>query len=170
MTYVVPRQVDAWDLAERGMQTIRDYLRFLDATDRLHPASTRVPTLLKSWSDWGEISGGDGRCLSVAAGCRRRLHRCSGGRQTARCGTGGTRCVGERFSARDAAGRRPVLGELMQRHPEYGTGRLLIHDGQVAVLRAGMAPMEHLVWPDLACDCGCEAPAVSILHSNRRVV
>ncbi len=47
MTYVAPRQVDVWNLAEHGVQTIRDYLLFLDATDRLHPASTRVPTLLK---------------------------------------------------------------------------------------------------------------------------
>jgi hypothetical protein len=47
MAYVVPRQVDAWDLAQHGPTTIRDYLRFLDATDQLHPASTRVPTLLK---------------------------------------------------------------------------------------------------------------------------
>ncbi|OAA27354.1 hypothetical protein UG55_10085 [Frankia sp. EI5c] len=35
------RQVDAWELAERGPDTVRDYLRFLDATDRLHPASLR---------------------------------------------------------------------------------------------------------------------------------
>jgi hypothetical protein len=47
MTYVVPRQVDNWDLTAQGLDTIRDYLRFLDATDRLHPASTRVPALLK---------------------------------------------------------------------------------------------------------------------------
>ncbi len=47
MDHVVPRQVDAWDLAEQGLDTIRDYLRFLDATGRLHPASTRVATLLK---------------------------------------------------------------------------------------------------------------------------
>lgn len=47
MAYVVPRQVDAWDLAAHGLTAIGDYLRFLDVTDRLHPASTRVPTLLK---------------------------------------------------------------------------------------------------------------------------
>ena len=47
MAYVAPRQVDLWNLAEHGVATIRDYLRFLDATDRPHPASTRVATLLK---------------------------------------------------------------------------------------------------------------------------
>ncbi len=43
----------------------------------------------------------------------------------------------QRFSARDVDGRREVLGELMDQHPEYATGKVLIHDGQVAVLRAG---------------------------------
>src|SRR5439155_19912341 len=62
----------------------------------------------------------------------------------------------QEFSARDADGRREVLGELMDQHPEYATGRVLIHDGQVAVLRAGMPAVKHLVWPDLACDCGCD--------------
>jgi len=47
MAYVAPRQVDVWNLAEHGVATIRDYLRFPDATGRLHPASTRVSTLLK---------------------------------------------------------------------------------------------------------------------------
>jgi len=65
----------------------------------------------------------------------------------------------QRFSARDAPGRREVLGELMDQHPEYATGRVVIHDGQVAVLRAGLPAVKHLVWPDLACDCGCEQPA-----------
>src|SRR5439155_1262459 len=64
----------------------------------------------------------------------------------------------QEFSARDAEGRREVLGELMDQHPEYATGRVLIHDGQVAVLRAGMPAVKHLVWPDLACDCGCDQP------------
>jgi hypothetical protein len=46
MTYVVPRQVDAWGLAEHGLDTVRDYLRFLDATDRLHPPNASSP---RSW-------------------------------------------------------------------------------------------------------------------------
>src|SRR5262249_22652660 len=48
--------------------------------------------------------------------------------------------------------------ELMDQHPEYATGRVLIHAGQVAVLRAGLPAAKHLVWPDRACDCGCEQP------------
>jgi len=47
INHVAPRQVDLWGLAEHGLATVRDFLRFLDATDRLHPASTRVSILLK---------------------------------------------------------------------------------------------------------------------------
>jgi hypothetical protein len=36
VTYVAPRQVDVWNLVEHGLATIRDYLLFLDATDRPH--------------------------------------------------------------------------------------------------------------------------------------
>jgi hypothetical protein len=65
----------------------------------------------------------------------------------------------QQFNTRDAAGRRMVLGELMDRHPGYATGRLLIHDGQVAILAPGVPPVKHLAWPDRACDCGCEQQA-----------
>jgi hypothetical protein len=47
----------------------------------------------------------------------------------------------------------------MDQHPEYATGRIIIHGSQVAVLRAGLPAVKHLVWPDLDCDCGCEQPA-----------
>jgi hypothetical protein len=65
----------------------------------------------------------------------------------------------ERFSARNPERRRLVLGELMDQHSGYATGRLLIHDGRVAILAPGAPPAKHLVWPDLACDCGCEQQA-----------
>jgi hypothetical protein len=64
-----------------------------------------------------------------------------------------------RFNTRDAAGRRAVLGELMDSNPGYATGRLLSHDGQVAILAPSVRPVKHLAWPDRACDCGCEQQA-----------
>lgn len=44
----------------------------------------------------------------------------------------------------------------MDQYPEDAAGKVLIHDGQAAVLRAGVPAVKHLVWPDLACDCGCD--------------
>lgn len=64
-----------------------------------------------------------------------------------------------RFNARDAAGRRAVLGGLMDEQAGYASGRLLIHAGQVAMVPAGVPAVKHRVWPDLACDCGCEKQA-----------
>jgi hypothetical protein len=66
----------------------------------------------------------------------------------------------QRFNTRDPDGRREVLGDLMDQKPGYATGHLLIHDGQVAMIGAGVPAAKHLVWPDLACDCGCEQPAM----------
>lgn len=158
MTYVVPRQVDVWNLAEHGVQTIRDYLLFLDATDRLHPASARVSTLLKELDRLAPKYP-----AAMADTSRWRLAK----RVFTAIIADGIALDAEpavldawaqRFSARDAPGRREVLGELMDRHPDYATGRIVIHDGQVAVLRAGLPAVKHLVWPDLACDCGCEQP------------
>lgn len=65
----------------------------------------------------------------------------------------------QRFNARDAAGRRAVLGELMDERPGYATGQLLIHDGQVAILGHAAPAAKHVAWPDLCCDCGCERQA-----------
>src|SRR4051812_27740634 len=42
MNQIVPQQVDAYALAEHGLRALRDYLRFLDETGRLHPASART--------------------------------------------------------------------------------------------------------------------------------
>jgi hypothetical protein len=156
MTYVAPRQVDVWNLARHGVQTIRDYLLFLDATDRLHPASARVSTSLKELDRLAPKYP-----AAMADTSRWRLAK----RVFTAIMADGIQLDAEpavldawaqRFSARDAPGRRRVLGELMDRHPDYATGRIVIHDGQVAVLRAGLPAVKHLVWPDLACDCGCE--------------
>jgi hypothetical protein len=62
----------------------------------------------------------------------------------------------ERFSARDAEGRRRVLGELMDSDPGYATGAVVVHQGQVAVLLPGMPADKSLIWPDaVERDCGC---------------
>jgi hypothetical protein len=159
MAYVVPRQVDAWDLAEQGLTTIRDYLRFLHVNDRLHPASTRVSTLLK------ELDRLASKYPSAMADVSR--WRLAKRVFTAILADGipldaepaALDAWAQRFNARDPDSRRGVLGDLMDQKPGYGAGRLLIHDGQVAMLAPGVPAAKHLVWPDLACDCGCEQQA-----------
>ena len=159
MTYVVPRQVDAWGLAEHGLDTVRGLLRFLDATDRLHPASTRGADLLKEL---------DRLSPKYPAAMADRSRWWLAKRVFTAILADGIAldaepavldAWAERFSAREPEGRRAVLGELMDQHPGYATGRLLVHDGQVAILRARSTAAKHLAWPDLAGDCGCEQPA-----------
>jgi len=159
MTYVAPRQVDAWDLVAHGLDTIRDFLRFLDATDRLHPASTRVSTLLKELDRLAPKYA-----AAMADTSRWRLAKrvftailADGIDLDAEPAV--LDAWAERFNARDTVGRRAVLGELIDQQSGYATARLLIHDGQVAMLAAGVPLVKHLVWPDLGCDCGCEQQA-----------
>lgn len=159
MTHVVCRQVDAWDLAEQGLDTIRDYLRFLDLTDRLHPASTRVPTLLKELDRLAPKYPAAMADTSRWRLAKRVLTAIMADGVALDSEPAVLDAWAERFSARDPDARREVLGELIDQHPGYATGRILINDGQVAVLPPGAPPVKHLVWPDLACDCGCAQPA-----------
>lgn len=151
MVHLVKSQVDAWGLAGHAVETVRSYLRFLDGTDRLHPASTRTAALLK------ELDRLAGRFPAAMADTSR--YRLAKSVLTAVLadglalddGSGIDRWV-ERFNARHPAGRREVLGHLMAKQPEYGTGRLIVHDGMVALLRPGASASKHEVFPDAAGD------------------
>jgi hypothetical protein len=159
MTYVVPRQVDNWNLTARGLDTIRDFLRFLDATDRLHPASTRVPTLLKELDRLVPKYPAAMSDTSRWRLAKRVFHSVLADGIPLDTEPAVLDAWAQRFNARDTEGRRAVLGELMDERPGYATGHLLIHDGQVAMLGRGAPAVKHLAWPDLACDCGCEQQA-----------
>src|SRR5262245_34587789 len=158
MICVVPRQVDACDLAGQGIETIRVYLRFLDATDRLHPASTRVATVLKELDRLAPKYPAAMADTSRWWLAKRVFTAVLADGITLDAEQAVLDAWAERFNARDAQGRRAVLGELMDQHPEYATGRILIRDGQVVALRTGVPAIKHLAWPDLSCDCGCERP------------
>lgn len=162
METVVPRQVDAWGLAEHGLDTVEQFLRFLDETDRLHPASTKVATLSKELYRL--------RPKYQVAMADRTKWRLAKTVMTAVFEDGLTvespmaelDAWAERFTALDAEARRPVLGHLYGEHPEYGTGQILINDdGGVAILAPDAPRHKHLVWPGALCDCGCtvELPA-----------
>ncbi|WP_327006808.1 hypothetical protein OHA72_05745 [Dactylosporangium sp. NBC_01737] len=158
MDYVAPRQVDAWGLAERGLESVRDYLRFLDDTDRLHPGSARPAALFK------ELDRLEAKYPAAMAdtdrwGLAKRIF-------TAML-RDGVRPDGDpaevdawaaRFSARGPEERREVLGRMMEEQQGYATGTVLVNDGQVAMVSGGRKPVKHLIWPDLPCDCGCTAP------------
>lgn len=159
MTYVVPRQVDAWGLAEHGLDTIRGFLRFLDATDRLHPASTRVPTLLKELDRLAPKYPAAMADTSRWQLAKRVFTAILAHGIALDADPGVLDAWAEWFSARDPEDRRAVLGELMDQRPGYATGRMLIHDGQVEIIAPGAPAAKHLVWPDSPCDCGCEQQA-----------
>ena len=147
MEYVVPRQVDLWDLAGQGVVLVRQFLRFLDETDRLHPASTKVPTLLRELDRLAAqypIAMADSSRYWLAKTVFTAMDA-DGVDTTDEAATDAWAAA---FTARDPAGRRSVLGGLLDSHPEYGTGAMLIHDSQVAMLPPGAPADKSLVWTD----------------------
>ncbi len=164
MVHVVTRQFDTWDLAERAPSAVREFLCFLDQTGRLHPASTRVRTLLKELDRLAPNFP-----AAMADSSRWRLAKrvftamVSDGVQLE--DEAEVDCWAEQFSARGPAERRGVLGELMDSEPGYGAAKLLVHEGQVALLEPGTPVSKHMVWRDAPCDCpdhGGEYPPVAL--------
>jgi len=152
MVHAVTRQYDGWNLADHAPSAVREFLCFLDRTDRLHPASTRVGTLLKELDRLAPKFPS-----AMADSSRWRLAK----RVFTAMVSDGVRLDdeaevdrwAEQFSARGPQQRRATLGDLIDSEPGYGTGKLLIHEGKVALLRPGATISKHMVWRDAPCDC-----------------
>ncbi|MEV4507431.1 hypothetical protein AB0K00_00525 [Dactylosporangium sp. NPDC049525] len=159
MDSVVPRQVDAWGLAERGLDTLRDYLRFLDDTGRLHPGSARPAALFKEL-DRLAVKYPAAMADADRWGLAKRVFTAM-----LRDGVDPDGDPAEvdawaaRFSARAPEERREVLGRMLDEQEGYATGTVLVNHGRVAMVTGGRKPLKHLIWPDLPCDCGCTPPA-----------
>jgi len=152
MTHVVTRQYDAWNLAEHAPSAVGQFLGFLDQTQRLHPASTRVSTLLK---ELGRLAPRFPEAMADSSRWRlaKRVFTAMAADGVRRDDQVDVDRWAERFSALGPAQRRAVLGDLVDQEPGYASGRLMIHDGQVAVLQPGRTASKHAVWPDAPCDC-----------------
>lgn len=157
--YVVPRQVDAWQLADCATVTVRDFLEFLDGSGWLHPASTRVVTLLK------ELERAEqGFREAMADESRFRLAKRvftamrADGLRLDDDASVLDRWVG-RFNGLDGHGRRRILGDLLDKDPGYAGGQLLVHEGQAAILQPGRSACKCQIWPDVTgCGCGPDEP------------
>jgi hypothetical protein len=159
--YCGPGQVDYLDLSVHGPAAVRDYLEFLDQTERLHPGSSRVAALIKEL---------DRLTPKFAGAMADRSTWWLAKRVFAAMLADGVDIEdvaqvdrwAEKFSSLDARARRPVLGELMDPDPAgFGNGAVVIHDGQAAVLRPGVAACKQVTWDDAPCGCGqCPAPSV----------
>ncbi|MFF5230756.1 hypothetical protein [Dactylosporangium sp. NPDC000521] len=133
MNAVAPRQVDAWGLAEHGLGTVREFLRFLDATDRLHPASAKPAALFKELDRLAvkfPAAMADTDRWELAKRIFTAMLR------------DGVRPDGDpaeidawaaRFSAREPEERREVLGRLMEEREGYATGHITIDGGTVTM-------------------------------------
>lgn len=156
------RQTDAWGLAEHAVDTVREFLRFLDGSGRLHPGSTRIVTLLK---ELDRVGGKFGAAMADTSRYRLAKRVWTAMREDGLSFDSDVAEIdrwAERFSALDAQGRRRVLGELMDQDPRYASGCLVVHGSQVAMLMPGVPPDKSLVWPDLVpCDCGCADVALA---------
>jgi hypothetical protein len=159
------RMVGAWGVSTHSPAELREFLRFLDETGRLHPGSTRVRTLVKELERLTPNFG--------AAMADRSRWRLAKRVLTAIVDDGvdlddpsAVDRWATAFSALSAEARRPVLGELMDTEPGLASGNFMIYDAEVVVLRPGQTPCRHLLWPYADCTCGeCPSrayPAVSL--------
>ena len=157
--YCAPRQVDAWDLATHAPAEVRNFLRFLDETSRLHPASTRADTLLK---ELYRLTPKFAAAMADTSQWRlaKRVFTTMIADGVDIADETAVDLWAEKFSALDARARRQAMGELIDGDPHLSTAPMVVHDGQVALLAPGGTPCKHLVWQDARCTCGqCDARA-----------
>lgn len=153
MQHCAARQVDAWDLAMYAPTEVRDFLRFLDETERLHPGSTRISTLLKELDRLTPkfaVAMADKSQWRLA----KRVFTAMSADGVDPADQSAADLWAEKFSALNAKARRDVLGEMIDDDPRLGTGPVIVHEGQVAILASGQVPCKHPVWPDARCSCG----------------
>jgi hypothetical protein len=170
MQFCPARQLDVLGIGTHAPTELREFLRFLDETGRLHPGSTRVSTLLKELDRLVPNFG-----AAMADRSRWRLaKRVMTAMYEDSVDLDDPAAVDQwaaAFSARSAQERRPVLGELMDTQPGLGYGTFVMYDGEVVVLEPG--PPQHWheqqrrhaqqcrldQWPHADCTCGeCPAP------------
>ena len=153
MQHCATRQVDAWDLTTHAPAAVRDFLRFLDETGRLHPGSTRVGTLNK---ELDRLTPKFAAAMTDESRWRlaKRVFTAMVADGVDMTDESQADRWAEKFSTLDADARRPVLGDLMDDEPGLGTGLMVVHDGQVAFLYPGPAACKHRVWADARCVCG----------------
>jgi hypothetical protein len=165
MQYSPARQVDVWGIGTHAPSELREFLRFLDETGRLHPGSTRVSTLLKELE---RLVPNFGAAMADRSRWRmaKRLMTAMLEDNVDLDDPAAVDQWAAAFSARSAQERRPVLGELMDTQPGLGYGTFMIYDGEVVVLEPGPPQCRLDQWPWAECTCGeCQVlvyPAVSL--------
>ena len=165
MQYCPARQLDILGIRTHAPAELREFLRFLDETGRLHPGSTRVSTLVKELDRLVPNFG-----AAMADRSRWRLaKRVITAMLEDDVDLDDPAAVDQwavAFSARSAQERRPVLGELMDTEAGLGYGTFMIYDSEVVVLEPGPPQCRLDQWPYADCTCGeCPAlvyPAVSL--------
>ena len=158
MQYCPARLMDILGIGTHSPTELREFLRFLDETGRLHPGSTRVSTLVKELDRLAPNFG-----AAMADRARWRLaKRVMTAMLDDNVDLDDPAAVDQwaaAFSARPAQERRPVLGELMDTEPGLGYGTFMIYDSEVVVLEPGPPQCRLDQWPYAACTCGeCPAP------------
>jgi hypothetical protein len=158
MQFCPARQLDIWGIGTHAPTELREFLRFLDETGRLHPGSTRVSTLVK---ELDRLVPNFGAAMADRSRWRlaKRVMTAMRDDDIALDDPAAVDQWAVAFSARSAQERRPVLGELMDTQAGLGYGTFVIYDGEVVVLEPGPPQCRHDQWPYADCTCGeCPAP------------
>ncbi|WP_034267799.1 hypothetical protein [Actinospica robiniae] len=128
------RLTDPGTLAEHGAEALEAFLRFLDETGRLHPASTKIPALLK------ELARAADKMAPAMAdrsrwGMAKTLYTAMLADGVALGDESGAQNWFAAFNETDEQHRHTVLAALLTRQPELRDAYFVVRDGIVAALR-----------------------------------
>jgi hypothetical protein len=160
MDVAVPRLTVRYDLDVHAVPVLREFLRFLDETELLHPGSTRVPTLLKELDRLQPKFDAEMRNPSGFRLAKRIFIAMHDEGVDAADDDAVDKWV-EAFNGRSRAERVPVLGHLLDENPQLGTARFVVREGTVAAL-APDAPIPPQLERHSHDEHGCDWPAVRL--------
>jgi hypothetical protein len=133
MDLAVPHLTVRSDLDLHAVPALREFLRFLDETELLHPGSTRVQTLLKELDRLQPKFDAEMRNPS-RFGSAKRMFTAMHDDGIDIADDDAVATWVEAFNGRSPAERAPVLGELLDEDPRLGTARYVVREGTVVAV------------------------------------
>lgn len=157
----VRKTTDLSGLAEHGVETLRAYLEFLEAEDRFHPASAKLPALLR------ELERAAGRFAEAMADTRR--YAMAKRFMTAAHADGIDVADDEAleawlgaFNARPPGERASFLGPLAEERPDLLTAEFVNDGSVIAAVSPGRKETYRAMRDELARPCSCGHPTVRL--------
>ena len=157
----VRKITDASGLADHGVETLRAYLEFLEAQDRFHPSSARLPALLR------ELERAAARFPGAMADTRRyaMAKRFMSAAHQDGIDVADDEALEawlEQFNARSVDERVAFLGPLAEENPELATAQFVNDGSVIAAVNPVRWDAYRAMRDERSRACSCGHPAVRL--------